>query len=103
MTNHMWSGYWPLVNGRVWSSLPEDLRQIFAKHINEAALDQRKDIEELNGKLETVLTEKGLKFHRPELPPFRAALVNAGFYGEWRKKFGDESWSLLAKYAGGLD
>jgi len=102
MTNHMWSGYWPLVNGRVWSSLPEDLRQVFSKHINEAAIDQRKDIESLNGKLEKVLTEKGLEFHRPELQPFRDELAKAGFYAEWRKKFGDESWAMLAKYAKGL-
>lgn len=99
MTNHMWSGYWPLLNGRVWSGLPSDLREIFARHMNDAALDQRKDIEALNGKLEHVLTEKGLKFHRPELTPFRAALVKAGFYDEWRKKFGDENWSVLTKNA----
>jgi len=102
MTNHMWSGYWPLVNGRVWNSLPEDLQQMFSKHINEAAIDQRKDIESLNGQLEQVLTEKGLEFHRPELQPFRDELAKAGFYSEWRKKFGDESWSMLAKYAKGL-
>jgi len=102
MTNHMWSGYWPLVNGRVWNGLPEGLRQVFARHMNEAALDQRRDIEALNGKLEQVLAEKGLAFHRPELQPFRDALAKAGFYGEWRKKFGDESWALLAKYGQGL-
>lgn len=102
LTNHMWSSYWPLTNARKWASLPADIQQIVAKNLNQSALDERKDIEALNGTLEKTLTEKGMLFNRPDLKPFRDALSKAGFYTEWRKKFGDESWAILAKYANGL-
>ena len=29
-------------------------------------------------------------------------LKEAGFYTEWKKRFGDEAWALLEKYAGPL-
>ena len=73
-----------------------------ARNLNESALQQRKDIEGLNASLEKTLAEKGMVFSRPQLKPFRDALNKAGFYAEWRKKFGDESWAILAKYAHGV-
>jgi TRAP-type C4-dicarboxylate transport system substrate-binding protein len=102
LTNHMWSSYWPLMNTRIWNSLPKDIQQIVAKHLNQSAIEQRKDIAALNGTLEKTLTEKGMVFNRPALKPFRDALGKAGFYAEWHKKFGDESWAILAKYASGV-
>jgi len=101
-TNHMWSSYWPVASRRTWNALPKDIQQVVAKNLNQAALEQRKDIETLNGSLEKTLTEKGMVFSRPQLKPFREALNKAGFYTEWRKKFGDESWAILAKYAHGV-
>ncbi|MBK4739257.1 TRAP transporter substrate-binding protein [Noviherbaspirillum pedocola] len=102
LTNHMWSGYWVLMNGRAWKGVPADIQQIVARHINQAAIDQRSDVEKLNVALEKTLSEKGLTFNRPQLKPFQEALAKAGFYADWRKKFGDEAWSVLAKYANGL-
>jgi tripartite ATP-independent transporter DctP family solute receptor len=102
LTNHMWSGYWVLMNGRAWKGVPADIQQIVARHINQAAVDQRSDVEKLNVALEKTLSGKGLAFNRPQLKPFQEALAKAGFYAEWRKKFGDEAWSVLAKYANGL-
>jgi hypothetical protein len=29
-------------------------------------------------------------------------LRSAGFYGQWKAKFGDEAWAKLEKYAGRL-
>jgi tripartite ATP-independent transporter DctP family solute receptor len=102
LTNHMWSGYWMLMNSRAWKAVPKDIQQIVAKHINQSAQDERGDIAKLSVSLEKTLSEKGMMFNRPELKPFREALSKAGFYAEWRKKFGDESWAILAKYANGL-
>jgi tripartite ATP-independent transporter DctP family solute receptor len=101
-TNHMWSGYWMLMNSRAWNSVPKDIQQIVTKHINQSAQHERSDIAKLSVTLEKTLADKGLAFNRPELQPFRDALNKAGFYAEWRKKFGDESWAILAKYAKGL-
>lgn len=102
LTNHMWSGYWPLMNARMWKALPADVQQIVARNIDQSALAQRADIAQLNVTLEKSLAEKGLVFSRPQLKPFRDALASAGFYAEWQKKFGEESWAILAKYSAGL-
>jgi tripartite ATP-independent transporter DctP family solute receptor len=102
MTNHMWSGYWVLMNTRAWGAVPKDIQQLVARHINQAAVDQRADVEKMNVGLEKTLMEKGLIFNRPQLKPFQDALAKAGFYAEWRKKFGDEAWAVLTKYAHGL-
>ena len=40
-------------------------------------------------------------FNKPDPEPFRATLRRAGFYDEWKQKFGDEAWTLLAKASGG--
>jgi tripartite ATP-independent transporter DctP family solute receptor len=102
LTNHMWSGFWPVTSQRTWAALPPDIQRIVMKNFNDSALEERSDVEKLNATLEQTLTEKGLVFSRPDLKPFRETLTKAGFYSEWRKKFGDESWAILAKYANGV-
>jgi TRAP-type transport system periplasmic protein len=102
LTNHMWSCYWPVASARTWNAVPKDVQAIVMKHLNEAAVQQRKDIEALNGSLEKTLADKGMVFNRPDLKPFREALNKAGFYAEWHKKFGNESWDILSKYAHGV-
>ena len=39
---------------------------------------------------------------RPTPDSFRAKLREAGFYGEWKGKFGDEAWGLLEGAVGKL-
>ena len=73
-----------------------------ARNINRAALDQRKENLRLNQSLQTELEKKGLTFNKPDPASFRAALTKAGFYAEWRQKFGPEAWKLLEKYSGEL-
>jgi tripartite ATP-independent transporter DctP family solute receptor len=102
MTNHMWDGYWCLANTRAFESLPKDLQEIVARNINRAALDQRKENLRLNLSLQGELEKKGLVFNTPDPSSFRAALSKAGFYSEWRAKFGPEAWKLLEKYSGEL-
>ena len=34
--------------------------------------------------------------------PFQDALKAAGFYAEWRGKFGEEAWKVLERYSGAL-
>ena len=67
-----------------------------------AALKQREDIARLNSEAEAALTKAGIVFHRPNTAPFRDQLRSAGFYKEWKGKFGDEAWAKLEKYAGPL-
>jgi tripartite ATP-independent transporter DctP family solute receptor len=102
LTNHMWDGFWFLANQRAWQSLPDDVRAIVAKHINAAGLKERDDVAKLNANLRQDLSATGLLFNQPDPAPFREKLRAAGFYTEWKGKYGDEAWSLLEKSVGQL-
>ncbi|MGR7995418.1 TRAP transporter substrate-binding protein [Xanthobacter sp. ZOL 2024] len=102
LTNHMWDGFWFLANRRAFMAMPENLRTIVAKHINEAGMKERADVAALNTELQKDLTAKGLAFNAPKPESFRAQLGTAGFYGEWKGKYGDEAWSILETYTGKL-
>lgn len=102
LTNHMWDGFWFLANRRAWEKLPPDVRTIVAKHINAAAVKEREDTAKLNATVKEELTAKGLIFNQPPVMPFRDKLRSAGFYAEWKGKYGDQAWSLLEKSVGKL-
>jgi TRAP-type transport system periplasmic protein len=101
-TNHMWDGYWLLASGRVWNRLPQDVRGVIQKNINEKALAQREDLAKLNVSLEKELADKGMQVSNVDGAAFRAKLQSAGFYKEWRQKFGDEAWKALEKHVGAI-
>ncbi|MGL5167484.1 MAG: TRAP transporter substrate-binding protein [Afipia sp.] len=102
LTNHMWDGYWFLANRRAWERLPADVRAVVAKNVNGAAMKAREDTEKLNANLQTELSAKGFVFNQPDLKPFREKLKQAGFYAEWKGKYGDEAWAILENNAGKL-
>jgi TRAP-type transport system periplasmic protein len=99
-TNHMWDGFWFLANGKAWQGLPADLRDVITKNLNQSALDQREDVKKANDTLQADLTSKGLEFIKADPAPFRTKLQSAGFYKEWRGKYGDEAWAVLEKFTG---
>ena len=41
-----------------------------------------------------------MAFNDPDPAPFREALRKAGFYAEWKKKYGDEAWAILEEVRG---
>ncbi|MGE5094769.1 MAG: TRAP transporter substrate-binding protein [Betaproteobacteria bacterium] len=102
ITNHMWDGFWFLANGKAWEKLPPDLRAIVAKHVNKAGEDERADVAKLNATLQKELQDKGLTFNQAKSDTFRDKLRKAGFYQEWKGKYGNEAWALLEKYSGKL-
>ncbi|WP_454619012.1 TRAP transporter substrate-binding protein [Bradyrhizobium cenepequi] len=102
LTNHMWDGFWFLANRRAWEKLPEDIRTIVAKNVNAAAVNERADVAKLNASLQQELAGKGLVFNQPSITPFREKLRAAGFYAEWKGKYGDQAWELLEKSVGKL-
>ena len=102
MTNHMWDGFWFLANGKAWERMPEDLRAIVAKHVNAAALKERSDVAALNAGLQKELAGKGLAFNTPNTQTFREHMKKAGFYSEWKGKFGDDAWAILERNTGKL-
>lgn len=102
VTNHMWDGFWTLVNGPAWASLPKDLQQIVASNINAAAVKEREDVKQLNDSLRGELVKKGMVFNDTDATKFRGALRSAGFYSEWKAKYGAEAWGILEKQVGTL-
>jgi TRAP-type C4-dicarboxylate transport system substrate-binding protein len=103
LTNHMWDGFWFLANGKMWEKLPADLKAIVTKHVNAAALAERDDVRRLNNTVEVELKTKGLKFNTVNADAFRATLKKAGFYSNWKAKYGADAWGLLEKYSGKLE
>src|SRR6201996_5852242 len=102
LTNHIWDVVWFLMNQRAWQKLPKDLQGIASDAFNQAALLQRDDVRKLNDAAIADLQTKGLSINRPAPDTFRAALRQAGFYAEWKSKFGTQAWDLLEQSVGKL-
>jgi tripartite ATP-independent transporter DctP family solute receptor len=102
MLNHMWDGWWFLMNRRAWASMPPDLQQTFSRIINASAMAERATIEKQNQELKVQLAADGLIFNDVDPAPFRAKLTDSGFYKSWKEKFGPEQWALLEQFTGPL-
>lgn len=102
LTSHMWDGFWLIGNGRFFRAQPKDVQDILSEEFARAALEGRVDVAKLESSLQEVLKGRGMQFATVDPAPFRDALRAAGFYKEWREKFGEEAWKVLEKYTGEL-
>ena len=102
LTGHIWDGHHIFSNLKKWNALPAEIRAVMTRHLSEAAERERADLVRLNTELAGSLTKAGAVLSTPDKKPFRDVLKAAGFYTEWRGKFGDPAWSLLEKYTGAL-
>jgi tripartite ATP-independent transporter DctP family solute receptor len=102
LTGHTWDGHFIFGNAKKLQALPKEVQAALAQRLTEAALKQREDIARLNKDAEGSLAKAGITFNRPDTAPFRDMLRAAGFYKEWKAKFGDEAWAKLEKYSGTL-
>jgi len=102
VTEHMWDGLWIIANGKRIKSLAKDDLALITRSFEAATEKQRTATASLNVSLAATLKEKGLVFNNPDKAPFRAALSKAGFYADWKQKYGAEPWAILEKYTGAL-
>ena len=102
LTAHTWDGHFIFGNAKKLNALPKEVQASLTKNLNEAALKQREDIAKLNADAQAQLTKLGVTFNKPDPAPFRELLKSAGFYSEWKGKYGDEVWAKLEKYSGKL-
>ncbi|WP_431272031.1 TRAP transporter substrate-binding protein [Dankookia sp. P2] len=102
LTNHMWDGFWMLANRRSWAALPKDAQEVVARNWNAAAMLERADVAKLNAGLRDDLAKQGMVFNQPETAPFREALKKAGFYAQWKQRYGEEAWAILERSTGAL-
>lgn len=101
-TNHVWDGSWIVTSNRTWRGVPDDIKAKVTAGFNESAIRQRDAVTRLNDDLAGLLKQKGITFNDTDPAPFREILKKAGFYAEWKGKYGEEAWSLLEKATGQL-
>jgi tripartite ATP-independent transporter DctP family solute receptor len=102
ITEHMWDGLWIIANSKRIKSLATDDLALVTKSFETATVKQRAETERLNIDLESSLKAKGLVFNRPDKAQFRETLTKAGFYADWKQKYGADAWMILEKYSGRL-
>ncbi|QYY33854.1 TRAP transporter substrate-binding protein (plasmid) [Cupriavidus pinatubonensis] len=102
MTGHMWDGFFCVANRRAFEGLPQDLKTILTNNLNAAALGEREDMLKLTSTFQEQIAAKGVIFNKVDTAPFQDALKKAGFYKEWRAKYGEELWALVEATAGKL-
>jgi tripartite ATP-independent transporter DctP family solute receptor len=102
LSNHMWSGYWNLVNMDKWNALPPKFQESLHRNLNQAAIKERHDIQILTGATIDKMKRQGMTFNTVDVASFKAKLNAADYYPRWKKEFGDAAWAALEKYAGKL-
>lgn len=102
LSGHIWDGHYIFANAPRWAALPDDVRKVIIDALSTAALREREDIKHFNEGAESEMKKAGLIFNTIDTTPFRDTLRSAGFYTEWKSKFGTQYWSLLEKYVGTL-
>ncbi|MHB1303638.1 MAG: TRAP transporter substrate-binding protein [Acidiphilium sp.] len=102
ITNHMWIGYWNVLNGAFWKTVPKDHQKIIIDAFDAAGRVERQQTQALNASLASKLKKQGMTFLTPDQKAFREATAQGGFYKEWKAKFGPKLWSTLETYSGPL-
>ena len=102
MTNHMWDGFWLLANRRALDRLPAESRMVVEREFAAAAVAERADIAALNTVVRGTLEGQGLVINDVDSGLFREALKAAGFYKEWRGKYGEDAWHVLEESVGAV-
>ena len=100
MTNHMWNGFWVLVNARAWRRLPPALQEIAEKHLDASGLQQRADLAAQQAGFRKLMADSGVQFNDTDRGAFQQQLSKAGYYANARKTFGEEAWALLEDAGG---
>jgi TRAP-type transport system periplasmic protein len=101
-SQHMWTGYWFLVNQDLWNRFPPDLQRTVATELNRGAVLARNDTGQLSRSIEDKLQRRGMTFTDCDTASFRKKLIDAKYYERWRAEFGPTAWTALEKYASRL-
>ncbi|RAU21313.1 ABC transporter substrate-binding protein [Paramagnetospirillum kuznetsovii] len=101
-TSHMWDGFWFVASKKQWDRLPGDLQALVSRHMDLAADEQRAEIRGLNESLQGDLQKRGMTFNSADTASLMKTVADAGYYKEWKGKFGADAWTLLQKYTGAV-
>jgi TRAP-type transport system periplasmic protein len=100
ITNHSWGAYMILANSARFERLPRNYQDAIIQAFDGEATGQRDDIARMSADQRKELAAKGMVVNDTDPASFRAKLVSAGYYSNWKSKFGDKSWSLLEQAVG---
>ncbi|HYZ15859.1 MAG TPA: TRAP transporter substrate-binding protein [Candidatus Acidoferrum sp.] len=102
MSDHIWSGYWTLVNQDVWNRMPKDIQTVVSTEMNKAVILARNDNVMLNRSVRDKLTRRGMIFNDVDKDSFRKKLSDAKYYDRWKAEFGSKAWAALERYSNRL-
>ncbi|HZO92613.1 MAG TPA: TRAP transporter substrate-binding protein [Candidatus Baltobacteraceae bacterium] len=102
MSDHIWSGYWTLVNQDVWNKLGKQYQDVISREMARATLAARNDTVLLSKSVRDKLSRRGMAFNECDKNSFRQKLIDAKYYERWKETFGPKAWSALEKYANKL-
>jgi tripartite ATP-independent transporter DctP family solute receptor len=100
LSNHIWEGTPIITNGRAWSALPDNLKEIVTTGLAEGAKLERQAVADVNSGLQAQLEKTGMTFNTVDTASFRSKLSEAGYYKEWKAKYGDQAWAVLEESVG---
>jgi TRAP-type transport system periplasmic protein len=102
VSDHIWSGYWTLLNQDAWNKLGGELQRIVSREIGAATLAARNDTVLLNRSVRDQLVRRGMKFNDVDKESFKKKLAEARYYERWKAEFGSKAWTALERYASKL-
>jgi len=102
LSEHIWSGYWTLVNEDVWKRMGPGIQAIVSREIGASTVAARSDMINLNSAVADQLMRRGMKFNPVDKQSFRQKLTDAKYYDRWKTEFGMPAWTALEKYANKL-
>jgi tripartite ATP-independent transporter DctP family solute receptor len=98
ITNHMWSGFNLIANLKSWNLIPSDIQEIIQRNVIKYVTSQRRDVNILNTRLLSKLTDRGMIFTSANANSFQNQMDS--FYTRWKKYFGNTAWNLLEAQVG---
>jgi tripartite ATP-independent transporter DctP family solute receptor len=98
MSDHIWSGYWTLVNKDVWNRFGKNIQDVVSHEMSTATLAARADNVLLNKSVRDKLVRRGMIFNDVDKNSFKQKLVEAKYYDRWKTEFGSKAWVALEKY-----
>jgi tripartite ATP-independent transporter DctP family solute receptor len=102
LSEHIWSGYWILVNQDLWKRMGPGVQAVVSKEMSAGTIAARNDMVGLNAAVTDQLTRRGMKFNAVDKPSFKQKLSDAKYYERWKAEFGPAAWTALEKYANKL-
>ena len=85
-----------------WAGMPADVQEIVSRRHQRGRPEAARRHQDAQRTVQTDLQSKGLASTSAIPDSFRAKLRDAGFYKDWKQKFGPEAWGHLESVVGTL-